>query len=257
MDSTTSSAVAATRARAGDWRGVALALLVLALWALGLAVLLPLRWAALGAWVWAVVPLGVVAMTHLYTGLFITAHDAMHGTLAPGRPLLNDALGRLCTLLFAFNSWARLRPKHHRHHRHVATADDPDFHHLDDHSTGQWGFWRWYVKFGAEYITWPQLLAMAATFNVLYRVFFPIENVILFWMLPSVLSTFQLFYFGTYLPHRDEPEAPQNAHHSRSQRRHHLWAFVSCYFFGYHYEHHDSPATPWWQLWRVKDLTGR
>jgi beta-carotene ketolase (CrtW type) len=34
-----------------------------------------------------------------------------------------------------------------------------------------------------------------------------------------------------------------------------VWAFVSCYFFGYHYEHHDSPATPWWLLWRVKDAS--
>lgn len=240
--------VSSVRAQPGDWRGVALAGLILALWFTGLALLLPLEWASMGAWVWLVMPLGVLVMTHLYTGLFISAHDAMHGTLAPGRPALNDALGRLCTLLFAFNSWARLRPKHHLHHRHVATAADPDF-----HPEGAHGFWRWYLKFGAEYITWPQLLAMAVTFNVLYRLFFPIENVILFWMLPSVLSTFQLFYFGTYLPHRDVPEAPGNAHHSRSQQRHHLWAFVSCYFFGYHYEHHDSPATPWWQLWRVKD----
>jgi beta-carotene ketolase (CrtW type) len=28
---------------------------------------------------------------------------------------------------------------------------------------------------------------------------------------------------------------------------------LSCYFFGYHFEHHDSPGTPWWRLWRVKE----
>jgi beta-carotene/zeaxanthin 4-ketolase len=28
---------------------------------------------------------------------------------------------------------------------------------------------------------------------------------------------------------------------------------TSCYFFGYHWEHHHSPATPWWELWKVKE----
>lgn len=248
----TSSATISSRLRPHDLRGVGFAVLILGLWFGGLALLLPLDLASLGAWQWPVSVAGLLVMTHLYTGLFITAHDAMHGTLAPGRPALNNLLGRLCTLLFAFNSWARLMPKHHQHHRHVATEADPDFHPTQHH-----GFWRWYLKFAAEYVTWSQLLAMAVTFNVLYRLFFSVENVILFWMLPSVLATFQLFYFGTYLPHRDVPELPANAHHSRSQPRNHVWAFVSCYFFGYHYEHHDSPATPWWLLWRVKDLTSK
>jgi beta-carotene ketolase (CrtW type) len=32
-----------------------------------------------------------------------------------------------------------------------------------------------------------------------------------------------------------------------------VWAFISCYFFGYHYEHHDQPYLPWWKLAAAKD----
>jgi beta-carotene ketolase (CrtW type) len=180
--------------------------------------------------------------THLYTGLFITAHDAMHGVAAPGQKKLNRAIGTVTAFLFAYNWYPRLLPKHHLHHRHVATEQDPDFHHGS--------FFPWYASFLRQYITWWQLLLMALTFNLL-RLFFPTENVVLFWMLPAVLATFQLFYFGTYLPHRGE-HAPDNPHRSGTQPKNHLFAFLSCYFFGYHYEHHAKPYVPWWQLYKEK-----
>lgn len=182
--------------------------------------------------------------THLYTGLFITAHDAMHGVVSPNKRL-NNAIGTLAAGLFAFNWFAGMLAKHHAHHDHVATEDDPDF-----HNGRHPGFLPWFVRFAWNYVTVWQVLLMAATYNVL-KLFFPQANVIAFWMLPAVLGTFQLFYFGTYLPHRGEHEA-DNPHKSRSQFRHHLWAFVSCYFFGYHYEHHDQPYLPWWRLWKAK-----
>jgi beta-carotene ketolase (CrtW type) len=77
------------------------------------------------------------------------------------------------------------------------------------------------------------------------------ENLILFWELPAVLSTLQLFYFGTYLPHRGVHDKG-NIHQSRSQAKNHIWAFISCYFFGYHYEHHAYPHMPWWKLFSTK-----
>ncbi|WP_114778684.1 fatty acid desaturase [Botryobacter ruber] len=183
-----------------------------------------------------------LVQTHLYTGLFITAHDAMHGVAAPGHPKLNRAVGTTAALLFAYNWYPRLLPRHHQHHRHVATAHDPDYHHGS--------FWPWYFSFLKNYITWWQLVLMAITFNVL-KLFFPLENVVLYWMLPAILATFQLFYFGTYLPHRGE-HAPDNPHKSTTQAQNHLWAFISCYFFGYHYEHHEKPYVPWWQLYKEK-----
>ena len=131
--------------------------------------------------------------------------------------------------------------KHHEHHRHVHSDADPDFH--------KGNFFNWYFHFITAYLSWWQVVAMAAIFNLL-KLWIEPENLLLYWVIPSLLSTLQLFYFGTYLPHRGEPN---NKHHSRSLKKNHLFSFLSCYFFGYHYEHHDSPATPWWKLWQAKE----
>src|SRR3569833_2559591 len=40
----------------------------------------------------------ILVQMHLYTGLFITAHDAMHGTVSPNK-MLNNLVGHVCTLL--------------------------------------------------------------------------------------------------------------------------------------------------------------
>jgi beta-carotene ketolase (CrtW type) len=227
--------VPAWTAQRANGLGLLWAVLVVLAWgtSLVLALQVPFDWANPWLYAW------VLLQTHLYTGMFITAHDAMHGTVHPNRRI-NTVVGWVCAGLFAFNYYPLLLRKHRLHHRHVATAEDPDFY--------PGGFWPWYLKFLREYLRWPQFLLMAITFNVL-QLWLPLPNLIAFWMLPAVLSTLQLFFFGTYLPHR---AAPDNLHHSRSQRKHHLWAFLSCYFFGYHYEHHAYPATPWWQLWRTK-----
>ncbi|WP_375584370.1 fatty acid desaturase [Cyclobacterium xiamenense] len=185
--------------------------------------------------------LAILVQTHLYTGLFITAHDAMHGVVSSNRKL-NHAVGWLAALLFSYNFYWRLLPNHHKHHRHVATDKDPDYH-------ASHRFFPWYLSFLFSYVNIWQFLLMAGTFNLL-KIWIPTENLIVFWMLPAVLSTLQLFYFGTYLPHRGEHSNP---HHSGSMAPNHFWAFISCYFFGYHYEHHEAPNTPWWRLWRAKD----
>jgi beta-carotene ketolase (CrtW type) len=122
----------------------------------------------------------------------------------------------------------------------VHTALDPDYHNGN--------FLSWYVTFIKNYLSVWQVVFMAMLFNVL-KLCIPQQNLLLFWVLPSLMSTMQLFYFGTYLPHQGEHS---NRHQSRSQGKNHVVAFFSCYFFGYHYEHHDSPATPWWLLWKMK-----
>lgn len=184
----------------------------------------------------------ILAQTHLYTGLFITAHDAMHGTVSKNRGT-NKFIGQFTALLFSYNFYGRLFPKHHEHHKFVATDKDPDYH--------NGSFFPWYFSFLKQYISWQQIVLMAITFNVL-KLFVPVENLILIWMLPGVLATFQLFYFGTYLPHKGTHNS-KNVHKSKSQGLNHLVAFATCYFFGYHYEHHASPATPWWRLHIVKE----
>lgn len=188
----------------------------------------------------------ILLQCHLYTGLFITAHDAMHGVAAPGKPKLNKCIGTFTALLFAYNWYPRLYQKHHQHHRFVATEQDPDYH--------SGSFWNWYLSFIGNYVTVWQILLMGSSFMFL-MIFFPIENIVLFWALPSILATFQLFIFGTYLPHRGEHEE-HNKHKSSTLSRNHLFAFLSCYFFGYHYEHHEMPYVPWWQLYKTKSNQG-
>src|SRR5687768_6330197 len=119
----------------------------------------------------------LLLQTHLYTGLFITAHDAMHGVVSADKRL-NNGLGTVAALLFAFNWFPGMLPKHHQHHRHVGTPDDPDFH--DGHHPG---FLPWLARFAWNYVTWWQVVLMAATYNAL-KLFFPQVNVIAFWMIP-------------------------------------------------------------------------
>jgi len=217
--------------------GVIIASTIILLWFASLAYLLQMDI----SWSNPLIYLGILIQTYLYTGLFITAHDAMHGIVSENKKL-NHTIGWISAILFSYNFYWRLFPKHHEHHRFVATDKDPDY-----HSSGK--FIIWYLSFIRQYVSVWQILLMAATFNIL-KLFLPTENLVVFWMVPAVLSTLQLFYFGTYLPHMGESD---NKHHSKSQTKNHFWAFVSCYFFGYHYEHHDSPGTPWWRLWKVKE----
>jgi len=214
--------------------GLFVALLVIGCWAA--SIILLMRWPVNVAN--PLLYLFILVQMHLYTGLFITAHDAMHGTVSPNKTL-NNLAGHTCTLLYALFWYPKLYAKHHQHHSHVHTAADPDYH--------EGNFVQWYISFIRNYLSIWQIVAMAILFNIL-KLWIPQENLLLFWVLPSLLSTVQLFYFGTYLPHKGEHD---NRHQSRSQAKNHVVAFFSCYFFGYHYEHHDAPWLPWWKLWRA------
>jgi beta-carotene ketolase (CrtW type) len=182
----------------------------------------------------------ILVQMHLYTGLFITAHDAMHGTVSSNR-ILNNVIGQICTVLYACFPFSSLYTKHHEHHKYVHTDKDPDY--------SEGNFFIWYLDFIKQYLSWWQVILMALIFNLL-KIWVPELNLFLFWVLPSLLSTLQLFYFGTWLPHHGEHT---NKHQSGSQKKNHILAFLSCYFFGYHFEHHDSPGTPWWRLWKLKN----
>ncbi|HEV7348145.1 fatty acid desaturase [Telluribacter sp.] len=223
-------------------KGIWIACTVLVLWLVSLGYLLhyPISFTD------PLVYLFVLIQMHLYTGVFITAHDAIHGVVAPSHPRLNRAIGWLSATLFAFNNYKQLSSKHHLHHRHSGTDHDPDFH------EGNASFLAWYYSFLKEYISWKQILLMAVTYN-LFKQVLPWENLVVFWMAPAVLSTFQLFFFGTYLPHRGEHHNPPL--NARSQSLNHTWAFLTCYFFGYHLEHHAYPYLPWWKLPRARELT--
>lgn len=222
--------------------GVAAAVLIIGTWFAALSFLLTRPTLTIGDLWWAV-PAGAL-QTFLTTGLFITAHDAMHGTVAPGRRRLNDALGALATSLYALFSYRKLKRKHGEHHAHPAVAGrDPDFHD-GEHP----GFIRWYAHFVLGYVGVLQIAGMAIVFNVLSHVAgVPEPNLIAFWVAPALLSTLQLFYFGTYLPHR-APHAAGDVHRARSNEYPPWLSFLTCYHFGYHREHHEHPGVPWWRL---------
>jgi beta-carotene ketolase (CrtW type) len=188
-------------------------------------------------------PVLVLVLTWLYVGLFIIAHDCMHGSLVPFRPAWNRAIGRLCLFLYAGFSFDALNPKHHLHHRHAGTGGDPDFHDHEPHA-----FWPWYVKFFSEYFTGRELIAIIAI-NLFYLVLgVPLPNILLFWALPAVLSSLQLFTFGTYLPHKPADPAFSDRHRSRSNDYPWIVSLLTCFHFGYHHEHHLYPGVPWWRL---------
>jgi beta-carotene/zeaxanthin 4-ketolase len=187
----------------------------------------------------------ILLQTFLFTGLFITAHDAMHGAVCRHYRSLNNFLGISAVGCYALFSYQKLWYKHWEHHRHVATPhNDPDFH--DGEHTG---FVRWYTHFLMNYIGWKQIVGMALAFNILHHLaHVSVTSLLLFWVLPSLLSTIQLFTFGTYLPHREPEHGYTNRHRSTSNNFGTLISFLTCYHFGYHFEHHEFPAIPWWKL---------
>ena len=104
----------------------------------------------------------LLLQTHLYTGLFITAHDAMHGAVSSHKSV-NKTIGTIAAGLFAYNAYPKLFPKHHQHHRFVGTDQDPDYHHGS--------FIPWYIKFAREYVSIWQIVLMAITYEALLRIF--------------------------------------------------------------------------------------
>lgn len=218
------------------------ALLILGLWGTSLVTFVFLIDWSERSLLW--MGLAVLWQTFLYTGLFITAHDAMHGVVLPTNLRLNHCIGAIAVLLFALFDYQQLLTKHWQHHKAPASDRDPDYHAPDRD-----GFWQWYLHFMGNYSTWSSMLGFTAIFNGLtLGLQLPRFNLVVFWILPSILSSLQLFYFGTYLPHRRPPEGYRDRHRTRSYRFGYLLSFLACYHFNYHEEHHRYPHLRWWQL---------
>lgn len=193
---------------------------------------------------WLLAPVVVGLQCWLSVGLFIVSHDAMHGSLAPFRPRLNRAVGRVVLLLYGGIWYDTLVARHFAHHRAAGTGGDPDF-----HGDGSTRFWPWFGAFMREYVSLGQL-ARQTGLAALYLFAFHAApaNLLIFWACPALLSALQLFYFGTYLPHRREEAEFADAHRARSNDFSPLLSLASCFHFGYHHEHHTDPSVPWWRL---------
>jgi beta-carotene/zeaxanthin 4-ketolase len=191
--------------------------------------------------------------TFLYTGLFVTAHDAMHGAVCPGDRRLNNAVGVFVLGLYGLFSFRTLSQRHIQHHQSPASETDPDYEAS--------GFLGWYWTFMTRYWSWRRLGALILMFHVLHGLLGVSEsNLAWAWVFPSVLSSMHLFYFGTFVPHRQPKGGYVDEHRSTTTPRPWLLSLLACYHFGYHDEHHRFTDVPWWQLpsiYRQNQLDGQ
>ncbi len=194
-----------------------------------------------------VILLAILWQTFLYTGLFITAHDAMHRAVFPTNPKVNHFVGSLCLILYGCLAYNKLLNKHWQHHKKPASESDPDF-----HNGKQKNLLAWYFHFMKHYWSWRQIITLMLIYNIIVvTVHIPENNLKYFWIFPSILSSLQLFYFGTFEPHREPKEGYREPHNSQTISRPVWLSFLTCYHFGYHEEHHEYPHVPWWQLPKV------
>jgi len=193
-----------------------------------------------------VIILGVLLRSFLHTGLFITTHEAIHKVISKHRQI-NDFIGHITSLLYAFLPYKILAENHRLHHRYPATKKDPDFYASDSSN-----FLLWYVNFMKEYQkgqqAWVLLMGMTVIFGGLINLQFSLSNIVLFWVIPIIISSWQLFIFGIFLPHRKTSSGYSDRHRAKSNNYSVFWSFISCYHFGYHWEHHQYPYLPWYKL---------
>lgn len=224
--------------------GLSLAAGMMLGWLASLVGLLSLN---LGQLSWLALAALVLVRTLLQTGLFIVAHDAMHGVLLPGRLPWNDRLGAWALACYAALPYAACQFNHRRHHQSAATAEDPDF-----HADPDGGVWRWYLRFMAGYLTAGQMTRLLGGWLLLGLIASACSpsgwiNVLLFCTVPLLLSSLQLFLVGTYLPHRVQ-RSPLGRSRPDSLHLPAWLSLLACYHFGYHREHHERPDLCWFEL---------
>jgi beta-carotene ketolase (CrtW type) len=197
-----------------------------------------------------VVLLAVLLRSFLHTGLFIVAHDAMHGVLLPACPEANARWGQLALILYAGLPYGSCRAKHALHHRFSGGHGDPDFHGSEGPAVK--AALHWFVHFLGGYLSWGQMAQLLGGWGALGLLSLALTptaglNLLLFCILPLLLSSLQLFVFGTYLPHRAID--PQSGTHRPRSLDLPVWlSLLTCYHFGYHWEHHQYPWLAWHEL---------
>lgn len=186
--------------------------------------------------------------------VFITAHDAMHGAVAPSNPKLNQLMGRLAGTLYAGLDYDSMRAAHHEHHAHTGLQEkDPDFH------SGNPGLLPWAGKFIKRYLSIKQMVILNVMVGAVQISGAPYKNMVIFLLCAGLLSAAQLFYFGTFVPHRPPKDKPQQV--MTWEKSNPTWAttrlasFLTCYHFDCHVEHHGNPRLAWYELWGARKQT--
>ena len=200
----------------------------------------------------ALVIIAVCLRTFLHTGVFIIIHESIHGVVSTNCRI-NRLMGLIAAFLYAWLPYDTIAKNHRQHHLHPATEQDPDFYSADPHN-----YWLWYASFMKDYQQGKQFWILFWGMTVIFFSFIglqiPVANIFLFWVIPIILSSLQLFTFGIYLPHRppkknsNELNSLRDRHRAKSNNHPVFLSFLTCYHFGYHWEHHEYPHLPWYEL---------
>ena len=125
-----------------NWTGAIITLVIASLWIATLVgsfqILVPNC-----SWIWIIC--SILIRTYLHTGLFILAHESMHGNLIPPNQRLNKTIGCLMLGIYGLLPYDRCFVNHINHHRYPSQSGDPDFH--GDAANPI----HWYCKFMSEY----------------------------------------------------------------------------------------------------------
>ena len=234
------------------WRGLQLGALIGVSWLVTLVIGLRLDLHQLHP---LVITAWVLVRSFLHTGLFILAHDAMHNSLVPGHGLINQRIGRVCLWLYAGLNYDACKRNHQRHHQMPESEADPDFCPAHNRS-----LLAWLVRFLRNYLNPAQLSRLILVLTVLLLAAQPLQSqpfvtVSVTFLLPLLISTAQLFFVGTYLPHRKDHNQTGHEVSIKSLNLHPFASLLACYHFGYHREHHNNPKAPWFLLPELR--TGR
>ena len=117
--------------------GLVVGLSVISIWGISLTFFLSIDATKIS--IWLIIP-AILWQMFLYTGLFITAHDAMHGVVFPQKPKINHLVGSLSVIIYGLFSYKKLLKSHWLHHCHPASDLDPDFHDGKNKNPFSWYF---------------------------------------------------------------------------------------------------------------------
>lgn len=177
----------------------------------------------------------IMTLTWQYVGLFIIAHDLHHDR----NPKKYDSiLGRLCLLFYGGFLLEDFSDKHRLHHECPGSIDenycvDPDFY--------DGNILLWYLSFMKRYINVKQIIIQLTFYFIYKNIGISEENMVLFWAVPSLLASIQLFFYGTFLPHAKDGEIKNTNLPKWLQT-------LTSYNFGYHIKHHTNPEIKWQDL---------
>ena len=219
--------------------GIVWAIVIISLWLLSFVGFLLIDPTQLSLVHWITI---VLTRTFLQTGLFILAHDAMHQSLVPTNAKFNHVIGRFAIGLYALLNYDQCLRNHQLHHKIPGQMGDPDFHNGSSPQALSW-----YFRFLRTYFSLSQMfvflsIVSSGLIGLVLILEVSVINCVLVWLVPLILSSLQLFCFGTYLPHRHTNNVIRSAYYPR------VISLLVCYHFSYHQEHHNHPNVPWYAL---------